>query len=159
MHTRPDVHGLELKIPPVALVLIIALLMWLGAAYVPGLRIHFPFQSIAACVLGLSGIIVCTLGVLEFKRARTTVNPTRPQSSSSLVTTGMYRHTRNPMYLGFLLILIGWAIITGAILAIFGLPTFVLYMNRFQIEPEERVLTGLFGDQFKTYCSAARRWI
>jgi protein-S-isoprenylcysteine O-methyltransferase Ste14 len=159
MHTRPDVHILELKIPPVALVLMIGFSIWLGAAWAPGLRFQFPFQSLVASVLGLLGLTPCILGILEFKRAKTTVNPTKPQSSSSLVRTGIYRHTRNPMYLGFLLILAGWAALTGTFLSIVGLPAFVIYMNRFQIKPEERALGSLFGDEFGAYCSTVRRWI
>jgi protein-S-isoprenylcysteine O-methyltransferase Ste14 len=159
MHTRPDAHVLELKIPPVALVVIVAVAMWLGAAYVPGFHFRFPLQSIAALVIGLAGIITCTLGFLEFKRAKTTVNPTKPQSSSSLVTSGIYRHTRNPMYLGFLLILAGWAAFTATTLSFFGLPAFVFYMNQFQIKPEERALESLFGEEFTEYCFIVRRWI
>src|SRR5881628_3939420 len=97
MHTRPDVHALELKIPPVALVIIIAILMGLGAAYFPGFNFQFPFQSIVGWMIGLLGVIACALGILEFKRAKTTVNPTKPESSSSLVRSGIYRHTRNPI--------------------------------------------------------------
>jgi protein-S-isoprenylcysteine O-methyltransferase Ste14 len=159
MHTRLGVHVLELKIPPVALVIIIALLMWLGAAYAPGFHFQFAFQTIVAGLFGLLGVSVCTLGLLEFKSAKTTVNPTKPQSSSSLVRTGIYRHTRNPMYLGFLLILAGWATLTATFLSILGLPAFVIYMNRFQIEPEERALAFLFGEEFSAYCSTVRRWI
>ena len=80
MHTRPDVHALELKIPPVALVIIIAILMGLGAAYFPGFNFQFPFQSIVGWMIGLLGVIACTLGILEFKRAKTTLiqqNPNR----------------------------------------------------------------------------------
>jgi protein-S-isoprenylcysteine O-methyltransferase Ste14 len=159
MHTRPGLHVLELKIPPVALVIIIALLMWLGAAYAPGFHSQFPFQSIVGLVVGVLGITACVLGILEFKRAKTTVNPTKPRSSSSLVKTGIYRHTRNPMYLGFLLMLAGWAALTATFLSILGLSAFVIYMNRFQIEPEERALASLFGDEFRAYCSTVRRWI
>ncbi|MDB6025813.1 MAG: protein-S-isoprenylcysteine methyltransferase [Verrucomicrobiales bacterium] len=159
MHTRPDVHVLELKIPPVALVIIIALLMWLGSAYAPGFHFQFAFQTIVAGLFGLLGLGVCALGLLEFKWAKTTVNPTKPQSSSSLVRSGVYRHTRNPMYLGFVLILAGWAALTATFLSFFGLPAFVLYMNRFQIKPEERALASLFGDEFRAYCSTVRRWI
>ena len=108
VHTR-SVHALELKIPPVALVIIAAALMWLGAAYMPGLSFEFPFRAMVALVFGLLGLVTCSLGVVEFKRAKTTVNPTKPESSSSLVTSGIYRRTRNPMYLGLLLMLSGWA--------------------------------------------------
>ena len=159
MHTEPGAHVLELKIPPVAVVVFVAFLMWLGAVYVPALHVQIRFQSIAVAVLGLLGVISCSLGIFEFRRAKTTVNPTKPESSSSLVTSGIYKHTRNPMYLGFLLILMAWATATANILSFMFLPGFVLYMNRFQIKPEERALVRIFGNEFAKYSSHVRRWI
>ena len=158
MHTR-SVHALELKIPPVALVIVAAVLMWLASTCAPRLNLELPFQASIAGVFGLVGLATCTLGVVEFKRAKTTVNPTKPQSSSSLVTSGIYRHTRNPMYLGFVFILAGWAAVTANLVTFLALPAFVLYMNQFQIKPEERALMAIFGDQFKAYCATVRRWI
>ena len=98
-------------------------------------------------------------GVIEFRRAKTTVDPTKPDSASSLVRTGIYRRTRNPMYLGFLLILTGCAAALANLTSFLILPAFVVYMNRFQIKPEERALASIFGDDFKAYYSEARRWI
>lgn len=157
-HTRSG-HALQLKIPPVVLVIGVALLMWLAAAYAPGLNVRFPFQSVVAWVICLSGIITCLLGVTAFKRAKTTVNPTKPESSSALVTSGIYRRTRNPMYLGFLLMLAGGAAARANLVAFLALPAFVLCMNQLQIKPEERALRSIFGDNFKKYCSGVRRWI
>jgi protein-S-isoprenylcysteine O-methyltransferase Ste14 len=159
VHTHVDVHTLELKIPPLGLVLVAGFLMWLGVGCFPTLNYRFPFQSLIACVIGLSGALICALGIIQFNRAKTTVNPTKPESASSLVRTGIYRRTRNPMYLGFLLILAGWAIAMANVVAFVVLPGFVIYMNQFQIKPEERALTLIFGDDFKAYCSEARRWI
>jgi protein-S-isoprenylcysteine O-methyltransferase Ste14 len=153
------VQTLELKIPPLGLVVVAGLLMWLGAAYFPTLSFQFPFQSVVAWVIGMLGVLACALGVIEFNRAKTTVNPTKPDSASSLVRTGIYRRTRNPMYLGFLLILVGWATAMANVVAFVVLPGFVIYMNRFQIKPEERALKSIFGDDFKAYCVEARRWI
>ncbi|HTG44953.1 MAG TPA: isoprenylcysteine carboxylmethyltransferase family protein [Verrucomicrobiae bacterium] len=152
-------HTLELKIPPLGLVIVAALLMWLGAVYFPALDFRFPFQSVVAWLIGLSGAVACALGVIEFRRAKTTVDPTKPASASSLVRTGIYRRTRNPMYVGFLLILIGWAAAVANLASFLILPAFVVYMNRFQIKPEERALASVFGDDFKAYCAEARRWI
>jgi protein-S-isoprenylcysteine O-methyltransferase Ste14 len=153
------VHTLELKIPPVALVIIAALLIWVGAAFFPILNFQFQFQSLAAWVIGLSGMLACALGIIEFNLAITTVNPTKPETASSLVRTGIYRRTRNPMYVGFLLILTGWAAAIANVASFLILPAFVVYMNRFQIKPEERALASIFGNDFKAYCSEARRWI
>jgi len=152
-------HILDLRIPPLALVMIVALFMWLGATHTPGLGFRVPFQSMIALSLLSLGVLVCVVGVLQFKKAKTTVNPTKPQASSSLVTTGIYRRSRNPMYLGFLLILAAWAAFTACTISLLGLPAFVAYMNQFQIKPEERALTALFDKDFRDYCSNVRRWI
>jgi protein-S-isoprenylcysteine O-methyltransferase Ste14 len=82
-----------------------------------------------------------------------------PGASSSLVIRGVYTLTRNPMYLGFLLVLVGWAVFLSNTLAFLLLPVFILYMNRFQITPEERALASLFGQEFVVYKSRVRRWL
>lgn len=149
---------LELKIPPVLLVLLFAGLMYLlsagtGDAWQAGFATRF-----IALVCALAGVVAATAGVLEFRRARTTVNPVTPSASSSLVTSGIYRISRNPMYLGFLLILTGWALFLANLYAAALVPLFVLYMNRFQIIPEERALLRIFGDQFTAYAAKVGRW-
>jgi protein-S-isoprenylcysteine O-methyltransferase Ste14 len=97
--------------------------------------------------------------VVSFRRARTTVNPTKPESSSVLVDSGIYRLTRNPMYLGFSLGLSGWAVMLSNMFAFLLLPIFILYMDRFQIEPEEKALAAIFGRQFAVYKTRVRRWL
>jgi protein-S-isoprenylcysteine O-methyltransferase Ste14 len=159
MQSPSDVRTLELKIPPVALVILAALLMWLIAANSPAFHFQFPFRTIASSVIASLGVIIAGAGARQFRRAKTTVNPTKPQSTSSLVKTGIYRRTRNPMYFGFLLILLASAVAMANLIAFTVLPAFVLYMNRFQIAPEERALTTIFGAEFREYCTAARRWI
>jgi protein-S-isoprenylcysteine O-methyltransferase Ste14 len=96
---------------------------------------------------------------VSFWRARTTVNPINPAATSSLVIGGIYSLTRNPMYLGFLLALVGWATVLSNALAYLLLPAFIFYMNSFQIKPEERALASLFGEEFITYKSRVRRWL
>src|SRR5882672_5891766 len=103
-------QGLELKVPPVALGLITGALMWLGAWSAPRLTFHLPGRNFIAGGVALVGALVSILGVVSFKRAKTTVNPMKPESTSALVVAGIYGVTRNPMYLGFLLILLGWAV-------------------------------------------------
>jgi protein-S-isoprenylcysteine O-methyltransferase Ste14 len=159
MNTQLGTRSLELKVPPVALVIFAAVLMWLGAVYFPKFSFHFPFQSILGWMIGVLGLIGSTLGFVEFRRAKTTLNPIKPGTSSSLVKAGIYRFTRNPMYLGFLLMLAAWATVMGNVVSFFVLPAFVFYLNRFQIEPEERALTSIFGDEFRAYRSDVRRWI
>ena len=152
-------QGLELKVPPLALVLLAGGLMWWIAWAAPAFAFAFPARLICAVGAVVIGIAVAGMGIVSFRRAKTTVNPMKPDSSSALVVTGIYRLTRNPMYLGFLWILLGWGIFLSNTLAFLVLPGFVLYMNRFQIEPEERALTRLFGQAFVTYAKQVRRWI
>lgn len=152
-------RSLELKVPPVVLVLISAALMWGCARAVPRLGSPLPGRPYVASGLTLLGALISLLGVVAFKRAKTTVNPLKPESSSSLVITGLYRVTRNPMYLGFLLILLGWAAYLSNVLSVVMVPAFVLYMTVFQIRPEERALDARFGPAFAAYKAEVRRWI
>jgi protein-S-isoprenylcysteine O-methyltransferase Ste14 len=152
-------HVLELKIPPPAVALLMAAIMWLGRWLVPALTFRLPGRSVLALVAALAGAIISAVGVLAFRRAGTTVNPMKPDSSSSLVVSGIYARTRNPMYLGLLLILLGWAIYLSNPIAFLLLPGFMWYINRFQIEPEEKVLASRFGEKFESYASRVPRWL
>jgi len=149
---------LELKVPPAAVVLFMAALMWLVSWALPTFGFVFPARGLFAVSFAGAGVVTSSLGVVSFRRARTTVNPMRPDSSSSLVLSGVYTFTRNPMYLGFLLALLGWGTCLSNALAFLFLPAFIFYMNRFQIEPEERALASLFGREFVAYKSRVRRW-
>ena len=145
--------ALELKIPPVAVALITAAGMWFAAWAVPDFAFSFPgHEVVSGMVAGLGGFIALW-GVVAFRRAGTTVNPMKPGSSSALVEAGIYSVTRNPMYLGVLLVLLAWAIYLAHALTVLFLPGFVWYMNRYQIEPEERALTSLFGPEFTAYAA------
>lgn len=150
-------HRLDLKIPPIIIGAVIAMGMWFVSRTLPAFS--FAPLRVVAVGMGLAGVAITGLAVLSFRRARTTVNPIKPFSTSSLVTWGIYDFTRNPMYLGMLFVLIGWALYLGNALAFLFLPAFIFYMNRFQIEPEERALTALFGPEFLEYASRVRRWI
>ena len=152
-------RALELKIPPLAVGFIIGTLMWAAKRIVPGLGFAFPGRQGLALLAAVAGAIIMALGVVSFRRADTTVNPMKPRTASSLVVSGIYNLTRNPMYLGFFLILIGWAIFLSHALSVLLLPAFVWYMNRFQIEPEERALASLFGEAFEAYRTRVRRWL
>jgi protein-S-isoprenylcysteine O-methyltransferase Ste14 len=91
---------LELKVPPPIVALVTAILMWLISRSLPDFAFVFPARNAFAIGLVAAGFIMGILAVVTFRRAKTTVNPTKPQSSSSLVSWGVYRVTRNPMYLG-----------------------------------------------------------
>jgi protein-S-isoprenylcysteine O-methyltransferase Ste14 len=152
-------RSLELKVPPPAVALVIAVLMWLLSLAAPALTFVIPARTLIAIILAVAGIGTAIAGVATFARAKTTVNPTTPERSSSLVSWGIYKVTRNPMYLGLLLVLTGWAIFLSNPLPFLFLPIYMLYINHFQIAPEERALTSLFGREFAAYQSRVRRWI
>jgi protein-S-isoprenylcysteine O-methyltransferase Ste14 len=150
---------LELRVPPPVVALFMAGLGWLASWAAPTLGFILPHRSVIALTSFVAGVCVALLGVASFRRARTTVNPLKPEKASALVMSGIYRYTRNPMYLGLLLALIGWAVFLANPLAFLFLPAFILYMNRFQIAPEERMLASMFGQEFTAYLSKVRRWL
>lgn len=150
--------ALELRIPPPVVGLLVAAAMWGIARALPALlAVRDP--EFAAAVVALIGLAFDLAGIVSFYRAKTTINPLRPHKTSSLVSTGVYRVTRNPMYVGLLFLLIAWAIYLSSAWALLGPLAFVLYMNRFQIGPEERVLGLLFGDEYEEYKRKVRRWL
>lgn len=150
---------LELKVPPLALAIVLAMAMWLMADLPPPLPyIEVAGRVVAAC-LALSGIASIVAGAAQFRKASTTVNPTRPDSATTLVSGGIYRYSRNPMYLGIALMMLGWAIWLGSSYGLIPPAVFVLYLNRFQIRPEEEALRARFGAEYLAYKRAVRRWL
>lgn len=150
---------LDLKVPPLAVGVLVAALMWLVSRLVPAFNFVFPGREFLALTLAVAGALFIVFGVASFRRAKTTINPMKPESSSSLVLSGIYKFSRNPMYLGFLLVLFGWAVFLSNALSFVCLPAFIYYMNRFQIEPEEKALAGKFDEEYVAYKSRVRRWL
>jgi protein-S-isoprenylcysteine O-methyltransferase Ste14 len=153
------VRNLELKIPPAVLVALAALAMWGLAEAFPALRVEIPGRRWWVRGFFGVGVALVVLGAFEFLKARTTVDPHRPQKATRLVTGGIYRLTRNPMYLGMLLGLVGWAFALSNLLSFLPPPLFVLAMNRLQIGPEERFMREKFGDEYRAFSERVRRWI
>jgi protein-S-isoprenylcysteine O-methyltransferase Ste14 len=152
-------QSLELKIPPLLVWLVFAGAMF-GVAYsVPRLAFTLAGSSAIALALVALGGAVAIAGVIAFRDKRTTVNPLTPGASSVVVSSGVYRVSRNPMYLGFLLALAGWAVWLSNAGAALLLPAFVAYMTQYQIKPEERALLAKFGPEFARYTSRVRRWL
>jgi protein-S-isoprenylcysteine O-methyltransferase Ste14 len=151
--------SLELKIPPPAIAILVAVGMWLLSTTAPPLHLPAAIRVYASLAIALMGIGMAVSGVVAFRRAKTTVNPTKPETTSSLVSSGIYRVTRNPMYTGLLFVLFAWAIYLSSAWALLGPVCFVLYIGRFQIAPEERALSALFGDAYAAYKSRVRRWL
>lgn len=150
---------MELKIPPAALTLLFAAAMWAAARHLPLGRFDFPGRHVLAALILSAGLIAPLLGAWRFRKAATTVDPLHPDKTTSLVTRGIYGRTRNPMYLGFLLLLAAWGLRLGSLPALLLLPGFVMWMDRFQIVPEERALERKFGGRYREYRSRVRRWI
>ena len=138
---------------------VFALLMWLIGSALPSLDFGFGPHGVAAATLVVLAVVIGIAAVLGFRQAKTTINPLTPQASSALVVRGIYRRTRNPMYLAMLLVLVAWACIVSNWAALAMLPLFVATLNRLQIQPEERALHARFGAEFENYQRKVRRWL
>ena len=136
--------SLESKVPPPALLIVMAVFMWLLSRATPSLHFDVPWHNVLAVVLVSAGFITGISGVVTFRKAKTTVNPVKPHASS-LVTSGVYAISRNPMYLGGLIMLLGWAVFLSNALGFLCLPLYVLDVNRFQIAPESASLRRCLG--------------
>jgi protein-S-isoprenylcysteine O-methyltransferase Ste14 len=150
---------LDTKIPPPVVAVATAAAMWALARVGP----HRPLDAASgvplAIGLAIVGVGFDLAGLVAFRRARTTINPMTPQRTSALVTGGVYRITRNPMYVGLALLLCAWAIHLAAWWPWLGPPLFVAWITRFQIRPEEHAMERLFGDDFRAYAARVRRWL
>jgi protein-S-isoprenylcysteine O-methyltransferase Ste14 len=150
---------LELRFPPPLVGITVAAAMWVTASLPP---IWPPLSSVrlmVGVILLVIGIAIALSAVISFRRAETTVNPLKPETSTSLVSTGIFARTRNPMYLGMLIALLAWAVYLPSALALLGPVAFALYITRFQIIPEERAMQTLFGSAFSKYAQSVRRWL
>ena len=150
--------ALEHKVPPPLIGALCALLMWLICG-MPPLTGKPPLLLVPALALVVLGLMVEAAGVLSFRRARTTVSPFAPERTVNIVSSGIYRLSRNPMYLGMVCILTGWAVWLWQVQAVLGVVLFVAWITRFQIIPEERVLTQKFGTEYRQYRQRVRRWV
>ena len=146
-------------IPPPLVALLVSIAMWLVASSVPLLELPQMVRKSIAIAIALAGGAFDIAGVLSFRRARTTVNPMKPHSATALVSSGVYGVTRNPMYVGLLFLLVSWAVFLSSALTLLGPLAFYLYIGRFQIAPEERVLSDLFGNEYLIYKTKVRRWL
>lgn len=150
---------MKLRVPPVVQVLLSGALGWGVSALFPTPQFGGPWRLFVAAFFSGIGAILLTLAVSAFVRAKTTVNPLEPGSAEKLVTSGLFRFSRNPMYLGMLLVLTGWVILLGAWSAMLAPALFIWIMTVLQIKPEERSLQLKFGDHFSEYRTRTRRWI
>ena len=149
--------NLDKRVPPTIVTLIFAAIIYLSAEYF--YQFYFFYQIIVSFIVALIGICILSVAIVQFKQFKTTVNPLKPESASVLVTSGIYKFSRNPMYLGMLLLIIGLWINTGAILGFIILPSYVAYLSYFQILPEERAMKAVFSGDYEVYCQQVRRWL
>jgi len=138
---------------------VLAAAMWAASRGAAVLAVPDVLRFGATAAIVALGIGFSAAGVLAFRRARTTIDPTRPGRASSLVNSGVYRITRNPMYVGLACVLVAWAVFLASPWALAGPIAFVLYIGRFQIAPEERALSELFGSEYAQYRAKVRRWL
>ena len=150
---------LELKVPPDVLWLGVAGLMWLASTLGPTVVVAKPIRVTLAVLPCGVGIALIVAARRAFRSAGTTWLPSDPAGTTRLVTSGVFRFSRNPMYLGMLLVLLGLAFALSSPLALALTAPFVLYLNRFQIRPEERALSAAFGDGYRDYAERVRRWL
>lgn len=151
-------NALENRIPPPLVLIVCLVLMKLISSNVAGHWQAANMQWIGGAI-ALLGVAVAVAGVISFRKARTTVNPLDPKKASSLVSSGIFQYTRNPMYLGMLLVSIAFGVALSSYWSFIGVVVFALYITRFQIVPEERAMKELFGSEFTQYCSRTSRWL
>lgn len=146
--------NLDTKIP-----LTIVTIITLTIIYLFDLKEYNLNNDVITVVILFIGIIFILSAVIQFVNRKTTVNPTKPYKTTSLVITGVYKITRNPMYLGMLLIIISFAFYKASIISLILIPFFIFYINKFQIEPEEFEMRKKFGKEYEDYCKKVDRWI
>ncbi len=149
--------SLKNKIPPPIVGLIFMGIIYLSRSLTSPFIIEY--QTIIAAEIAVFGLVVILTAGLQFKRHKTTVNPLKPETASSLVSDGIFKFSRNPMYLGMLCFLISAGVYLGAWSSVVIIPMFIIYMNEMQIKPEEQAIEQLFGDDYILYKKSVRRWI
>ena len=150
---------LENRIPPPLVLLFVGVAMWVTARATPRLILPPSVHLAASAAVAALGLAFAALGVAAFRRARTTINPVDIDAASSLVVTGIFKLSRNPMYVGMTTLLLAWALYLRAPWAAIGPPAFALFIRRFQILPEERVMQAKFGAAYDDYRRRVGRWL
>ncbi|WP_166425463.1 isoprenylcysteine carboxylmethyltransferase family protein [Paraglaciecola sp. 20A4] len=147
---------LKLTLPPPVVFCIAGLSMFALVGYDINAD-EFQFWFAGSC--WFVAIVNAIFALRAFKKNRTTANPHHLERVTTLVTTGVFAYSRNPMYLSLVIMLIGWAVLLGSIWATGIIFLFLLYMTQFQIKPEERMLIQKFDSEYQLYCSNVRRWL
>jgi protein-S-isoprenylcysteine O-methyltransferase Ste14 len=149
---------MRLKLLPVVVFLIFAMFMYLLSRFLPFGDFEFFGRDYLIMILMGMATLIAIISLFQFFSSKTTIDPRTPLRVTKLVTGGIYKFTRNPMYLAILLVLLAWGLWLGNAFNTLLAAGFVGYMNKFQIGPEEEVLTAIFGKEFQQYCTQVRRW-
>lgn len=150
---------LNVPLPPPVLGGLAGVAIWLCHAVLPWLSVEFRGQAVLAVCLAGSGAAIEAVGIAAFFRSGTTVNPLHPERASTLVTSGLYRLSRNPMYLGMACLLTAWCLYLGTVPGLIVIVGFVVCIEIHQIKPEEEALECVFGVEYVAYKTRVRRWI
>ena len=148
---------METKIPPPIVTLVFGLSIYFSRGIFQVIEIKHSFYF--GILLLLLGFVILISAVRLFRKDKTTVNPLSPEQATKLVTDGIFKYSRNPMYLGMALVLGSIAVFFNLIGGIILIALFCAYITKFQIFPEEKAMRDLFPDDFDIYTKATRRWI
>ena len=149
---------MALKLPPALVFIIFAVIMYLVATFLPVGYFDFFGRYLLIKILLSIAVILGVVSLFQFFRSRTSIDPMNPSKAGKLVTKGLYNYSRNPMYLALLIILLAWGLWLGNAFNTIVAASFVAYMNKFQILPEEEVLKSKFGKEYEKYMIKVRRW-
>ena len=152
-------NKLENKIPPPILALVIATAMWGAAKFQTPIHLEPILRIGLLLVLNVIALVFGLGGIIAFRRAKTTINPVQIDQASRVVTGGIYRVTRNPMYVGLAALLTTWAVWLAVPQTLLGPAFFAVFTHFFQILPEERVMSAKFGQEYDEYRQRVRRWL
>ena len=151
--------SLELKLPPLLLVMLALLLMYFLQGFYPLTLLQYRIVSLLGGVCILAGIGLVFVAARQMRQHQATLDPMHPINSTVLLNAGVFAVSRNPIYLGMVIILLGSAVIFADITAFLVVLLFVRYITRYQIEPEEACLLEKFPADFAAYCEQVRRWV
>ncbi len=149
--------NLDTKIPPPIIAVLVGVGTYFSRDWLPHVESDTLFYGGLGCEL--LAVVINLTAIASFIKHKTTINPVKPHAATALVTTGMFAFSRNPMYLGLLLFLFGFALQVNPVGGVLLLALFVLYINAFQVLPEERAMLDEFGDEYREYMRNVRRWI
>ncbi len=149
----------EHRFPPPFVAAFMGVAMWsIGFLETP-MRIEPRLHFLVTAFLAIFALVISGSAMIAFRRAKTTINPVQIDRAAQVVTNGVFRYTRNPMYVGLTALLTSWAVLLALPWAFFGPVVFALFIHRFQIIPEERVMSARFGEEYERYRQHVRRWL